>query len=310
MNNIYFSQDNWWVWYYGDNINQKRQSSDLCLHTKYNQSPTVPIESFKTELENAARSTLDHYENFKPTILFSGGMDSELVIRSYLSLGVKPAIIIGRFENDYNIYDVSYAIALCSSMDLPYKLIDLNLHHFFETDAERISEQSQVDRPKILPTIKLTEYTDDVAIIAMGDLNWYRLESWDQSSTSAWENWDYEWEIGIDKYFAYHNKKGIGNWFKWTPNLIVSYTHMNWFKRLTNNQILGKLGVSSSKIEGFRENFPDLMYRKKVTGYEACDDLIQEYEQFLYKKYNNNFPYRQSISKSLTTIFQEMNYTE
>jgi hypothetical protein len=49
---------------------------------------------------SAAASTLEHYPNIRPSILFSGGVESELVLRSYLKIGANPKVHIIRYEND------------------------------------------------------------------------------------------------------------------------------------------------------------------------------------------------------------------
>ena len=47
-------------------------------------------------------------------------------------------------------------------VNVDYKIMDFNLQKFYENDAERISELSQIDRPKALPYCRLLEF---IAII-------------------------------------------------------------------------------------------------------------------------------------------------
>ena len=136
---IYTSENNWYSWNYGDGPKFGRQLKDEKLHTSYSKFKGS-VSSFSDELLKTASSTLDYYPNIRPSILFSGGVDSEIVLRSYLKIGANPKVYIIRYENDYNIYDVSYAITICSLLNVEYTIIDFNLKKFYENDAEKISK--------------------------------------------------------------------------------------------------------------------------------------------------------------------------
>jgi asparagine synthetase B (glutamine-hydrolysing) len=146
---MYTSENNWYSWSYGSNPKFSRQTGNETFNTQFSKCEST-IGSFKEELLNAARSTLDHSTG-KITVLFSGGVDSEIMLRALLEVGADPEIIIARYENDYNIYDVSYAVTICSILGVNYKILDFNLQHFYENDAERVSDLSQIDRPRALP---------------------------------------------------------------------------------------------------------------------------------------------------------------
>jgi len=297
------THENWHSWQYGNNKLFGRQHNT----DKFNIVLTPlnrPIKSFKEELMLAAKSTLETFPNIRPTIMFSGGVDSELVLRTYLSIGANPKVCIVRYENDYNLYDVSYAITVCSMLDVKFDIIDFNLQKFYENDAEQISEIAQIDRPRALVYCKFLEMIDQMPIIGEGDPYWVRLDD----NYSLKDNWVYresETFIGWYKYANYLNKPTVPQFFKWTPELVLSHTKLSWFNNLINDKYPGKTGTNSTKIIGYREVYPDLLERKKKSGFEKTDELINEFESFLIQKYKG-LPYRQEVDRTLDELWIDL----
>lgn len=300
---IHTSENNWYSWNYGDNERFGRQSDNLPFYTNYGKLEK-PLRSFKQELLDAAKSTLDHYPGLRPCVFFSGGVDSELVLRSYIEIGSNPEVYIVRYEKDLNLYDVSYAVAICSSLQVDYHLIDFSLESFYQNDAEKISEDAQIDRPSMLPHLKFTEVADGLIIVGHSDVRWYRPSD-DYSQKVSWLAQDFEHDIGCDKYNILHNRSAIYQWWKWTPGLVLSYTKLNWFRKLISDGYVGKLGINSTKIIGFREVYPDMLYRKKFTGLERIDYITKEFENYLERKYKG-LPFRNEIDRSLDDLWLEM----
>jgi len=303
---MYTSENNWYSWSYDGRLFGRQTSNDK-FNTNFGQY-NGRVSNFKDELLNAARSTIDHCDS-TPVILFSGGIDSEIMLRAFLEIGANPEILIARYENDYNIYDVSYAVTVCSILNVPYKILDFNLQKFYENDAERMSELSQIDRPRALPYCKLLELVDGFPIMGASDLSPWRTDD-NYNHTGTWMMRCWEHDIGWSKFLRQINKPGIAEWFKWTPGLVLSYLTTKWFRKLVNDEYYGKLGSNSTKIIGYREAYPDLIERKKQTGFEKIDNLVQEMEQTLIKKYNG-LPYRGYVDRPLNNLYLEitgMNY--
>jgi hypothetical protein len=60
---------------------------------------------------------------------------------------------------------------------------------------------------------------------------------------------------------------------------------MAWFQNLINDKYVGRLGVNSTKLQGYREVYPGMIGRKKKTGFEKIKDQMEEFEKYLEKKY-------------------------
>lgn len=294
---VYTSEDNWYSWQYGDGEKFGRRLDGQQFKTNLTRM-TRPVMSFKEELLAAARSTLDCYPDLKPNIFFSGGAESDVMLRTYLEIGCDPKVTIIRYENDYNLYDVSYAVTICSMLNVKYDLIDFNLTKFYENDAERISEIAQIDRPRALPYCKFIEEAEGLPILASGDPSVHRItKEYTQDKKGDWLGICWEHDIGWSKYIRSIDKPAIAEWFKWTPGLLLSYFNLDWFVKLTNDEYHSKLGPNSTKLIGYREAYPDLIDRKKQTGFEKIDKLANEMQAFLSTKYNG-LPYRSYCLRS------------
>lgn len=301
---FYCSEDNWYSWRYGSGDLLGRQPGNEELFTYYAKSRS-PVRSFKEELCAAAASTLDHYAGLKPCIFFSGGVDSELILRSYVNIGANPEVYIVRYENNLNIYDVSFAVVVCEQLGVKYKIVDFNLLSFYENDAEQISEIAQIDRPRMLPHLKFTDCADGLIIVGHSDIAWQRPHD-DYSVKTEWDAIDFEHDLGCDKYNMAVGRQAIYQWWKWTPGLVLSYIRLEWFQNLINDMIPGKLGINSSKIIGFREAYPDLIDRKKMTGFEKIDSVINEVEASLKEKYSGTLPFRKAVYRPYSQLVNEI----
>lgn len=301
---ILTSENNWYQWNYG--VGEKfgrRTNKDERLVTSF-LPYTGKIKSFRQELNNVASSIRDHYSNLSPCVMFSGGADSEVVIRSFLDIGITPDVYIFRYENDYNIYDVSYAITVCSMLGINYKLIDFNLKKFYENDAEQISEISQIDRPQALPQLKFMDYVDGLPVYGASDISLTRSND-NYSAKGTWNISCWEHDVGWSKYAKTINRPAVMEWFKWTPGVVISVTQLQWFKNLIDDQYIGKLGTNSTKILGYQEAYQDIINRSKKTGFEKLDTLSLELEKFFEHKYKGLI-FRDTCQRSLVDLYTQI----
>jgi hypothetical protein len=299
---IYTSENNWYSWQYGNGPVFGRQTTGKEQFKTYFGKYQHPVKSFKEELLAAASSTLDHHPGLKPNIFFSGGVDSEIMLRAYLDIGYVPDVTIVRYENDYNIYDVSYAVTVCSILNVPYTILDMNLQKFYENDAERMSELAQIDRPRALPYCKFIEMSDGLPILGASDLTLQRTTSeYVENENGSWLVLCWEHDVGWSKFAREIDKPAVAEWFKWTPGLVMSYLNLNWFDNLIHDRYYGKTGCNSTKIIGYREAYPDLIERRKQTGFEKIDSLVDEVEKRFIDKYNG-LPYRQFMHRTIDDL--------
>ena len=137
----------------------------------------------------------------------------------------------------------------------------------------------------------------------MADITWMR-DTGNYAKPSNWLAVDIESDCAIDRYSMLHNRESIGQWNRWSPQLLLAHTKWNWFKLLTDDCFENKRGISTTKMIGFREEFPFLQFRHKYVGFEYCEDIIDEFDRFLYKKYDG-FIYRREHARTIEQLWTE-----
>lgn len=299
---MYYSENNWSSWKYDNGpLFSRSTTANESLIPVYKQMST-PVRSLHQEALDAARSTKEHFPNQPLNLFLSGGLDSELMLKVFLEIGEKPNVYIIRYEDDINLYDVSYAVTIASSLNIDYKIIDFGLKKFYETDAESVAEDAQCDRPRMLPSMKFADYVDNgISLLSMGDMYWARPHA-DYSIKAQWKAIELESDFAADRYNILHNRPCVHLWARWTPGMMLAHTKWKWFHRLINDKIPGKLGNSSSKLQGWREEYPNVLPRNKVHGFENIDPLINEFEKFLDYKFGGLI-YRRQYEMTLDELY-------
>jgi hypothetical protein len=303
--NIYTSEDNWYKWRYsnGPLFGRRERNFNSLFETEYTKY-YGQVGTFKEELQKAARSTLDHFPGLRPSILFSGGMDSEVLLRSFIDIGANPAVYVFRYEDNINYEDVLMAETVCRNLKINYNIIDFKLQKFLENEVEKISEEAEIDYPTALTHMKFFELVDGLPILGGGDQRWIRNNT-DYTTRGIWSGVCDEFEIGWSKYIRLHNLQAVAEWYKWSPGLIISYLRLKWFNDLIDDKIYGKLSVKSTKYIGYQTVYPDIIVRKKLTGFETIQDLVIEIEATLKDKYST-LPYRNTYNRTINQVCEEL----
>lgn len=292
------TENNWYKWYYEGTEFFSRRKKGTGEFRTYLTPTCETIGNFKQETIKAVKSTLDVYSDLVHCLFFSGGVDSEMILRAYLEVGYVPEVFVVRYENDYNKADVDMALEVCKCLNVDINIIDMELVKFFENEAVDISELAQIDRPRMLPSLKYMDLVDGLPVIGHSDVRWYKTKE------HVWLAQCFEHDIGCDKYIMLKNRPAIYQWFKWTPGLVLSYTKMKWFRDLISNKFPGQPD-NNNKILGYSRFYNDMIPREKLTGFESIDNLILEFEDYLLMK-NQGFKYRSEHRRSVNQIWTEI----
>lgn len=307
---LYTSYKNYFKWFYDNNLFGRKGNQYSVLNVTYDKI-VQNFNSFKIELINNANKLCETYPNRKFSIFLSGGSESETIIRTYKEANIDFTSYIFRYEDDINLYDVSYAISACESIGASYKVIDFNLEKFYNSsEAEKISEVAQIDYPKALVHCKFLDYIEDNSFIIFGcGATGYHRKNDDYTTTGVWSNEVYDFELGWERFAIAYNRPVCFGWFRFTPELVLSHHATSWAKNLRSDKYYKKTGGNSTKIWGYKEAFPEILYREKKTGFEGgtsrIKTILNEYETFLEKKYNGLI-YRGKFSESVDDMYKKM----
>ena len=107
-------------------------------------------------------------------LFFSGGIDSEFMIRSFLSANVPFKIAILVFKDRINEPDVSFATDFCEKNGLKYYKFELDLIKWWEDNLLDYAIPNQCVSPQYPLLWWLTEQVDGYPVYSLGDQVWRR----------------------------------------------------------------------------------------------------------------------------------------
>jgi len=230
-----------------------------------------------TESVRTCQIIRDTFPSEKFSVMLSGGLESEIMVRAFQQANIPIDIYIGRYERDYNLYDVSYAVTLCESLQLPYKIIDFNLTKFLDNDIVSYAQLARISEARLLPQLALADLVDGMPIMGNGEPAPRRLQpDYETDPDSIWILDEDENFWGWPRYFAIQNRTAIPEWCRYTSDMYNAWMNLRWFNYLITNKIYGKTSTWSSKLFGYREAYPELLFRKKLTGFELIENKFQE----------------------------------
>ena len=263
-----FYKNNWFSWTYDDGpeygpkLHPKAEFKIILKNTI-----DRPIKSYYEELLENGRIIRDTFSG-PLDLLFSGGVDSEIILRVYKDLGIPINVYIFKYENDYNLIEYTQAVKSCDKLNVRPKIIDFNLQSFFENDAYDMQQKVFASGSGWLPHMKLTEYCDGLPIIGSGN-PYIRRRSRDMSQKYPWV---FELDEKCHHWAVYHktiNRPCITDWYEYSPEIIIAYTQLPYVQELINDNISGKLSNVSSKAVIHQPYWPDLANRPKLIGFEG-----------------------------------------
>jgi hypothetical protein len=257
----------------------------------FGQCEYIPT-SFRDECDRAARLISESTDEI-PNIMFSGGMESEIVIRSFERQHLPFRVSILRFKKNLNIHDICFAVTYCESRSIPYDIIDLNIETFMEEQVYEYAERTKSCSPQLPPTMWLADQIDGLPILGSGEPYVYKQVPEDYiSGESPYESsdWFFSEKERIQawyRHFIQQNRPAIPGFFQYTPELMYSFLSHSIIKLLVNDEYHGKLSAVTSKNNIYKSWYDDLWNRTKHTGFEKLSELDETVRENLLDLYGN-----------------------
>jgi hypothetical protein len=286
------TENNWLTYSFDDGpIYGKKLSAES--EFKFHISNTVKLKnlSYADSLKNNATVMRDNFsEPFD--VLLSGGIDSEVIVRTFHDLGIKQNVVTFRLENNYNIKDVEAAQDICQELNIPLKIIDWNLEHWINNNAYDAYQNSYCPMLEKMIRFGWLEYLDNIPVFGEGEPYW-RIDDAGQ--------WLFHW--GEDDFIAGVNGRNmgrtvIGEWYAYTPEVCVEFSKLPLIQQLIANKIPGKVSSWSSRSAIHQAIWPSIKHRPKMVGYEGQLGAPATRPQFLTDFYN------QVIQKTRCSIYK------
>lgn len=247
----------------------------------YRQSPTEKYEvkagkvdwsyykksSWRDELIRTADCVLNELGD--DLVLFlSGGTDSEIVLRNFLSIGFKPRCVVIEFKDGYNAEDVVEAEQITQELDVPLEKVLFDVKDFFMSgEAADFSQQihcSQITYLMVYYHVRKLGFPSVMGgeqllrkHATQHDAFWYHCFRENEDASAM-------------RFSSKYNVPLINEWFSYTPEMMMYYLNDPEIRQLVNNQgkYQLKLASVSTKNDVLRRLYPEVRVKKKTHGFE------------------------------------------
>lgn len=262
-------------YWYNDDFNQRYRQHNLESTSMIVGGCSRTPKSLKEELKLVAEEILSDYPNL--TLFMSGGLDSEMALRIFQSLGKIPNIAIVRFANQGNWFDIKYAVELLNVIGAPYHFIDFDVEEFYYSGecweyARRY--QSYTFYQQILLRVA-EQFQQPMITIDEVELVKYPVINWETGKHHfEWSFLKREDQDGVWRRFAETtNIPALNNFYTYSPEAMLAFLKIPTVQDLINDRIPGKLGWNSSKGLIYSDLGYQIRQRPKYGGIERYPNL-------------------------------------
>ena len=247
---------------------------------RYGRCHRLPL-SFRRECLNTARLIRDSTD-LPIDICFSGGVDSEVALRSFLEAGIPVRVISLRFANGLNRHDVEWVERSCERLGVEPTFVDLDLLKFWGGDAQSYADRTQCVSPQLLSTMWLADQTDGFCVFGSGENFIVKRVPKEYVSgvtpylRSTWDLFEKEKIAAWYRHFIVQGRDAAPGFFQYTPELMLSWFLDEMGCDLWNDRLEGKRNSVSSKLAIYQRHF-EIEDRPKFTGFENVqgEDAIE-----------------------------------
>lgn len=276
--NIELTENNHFCYYYNEKSFSLRSHRDDKLSTSHG-TVTRPRMSWRDECLFSAKRIVEKYGD-KVSLLFSGGLDSEVMLRSFVANGSLPNVVIVRFANYLNHHDLNYATQVCEQLQITPNFLDIDIEKFWQEEVFKYTDPIQLTSPQIAVILWAIEQIDGVACVGAGE-NFLQREYGKETFYDV----ESEVSLGFYRWFIHKNKPGIPAFFQYTPEQMYSFLEDEVVNDMLKNAKSKKfMSTSKVKYDLYKKHF-DLKPRASMTGFELLMDHDKNIRQQLEDRY-------------------------
>lgn len=240
------------------------------------------IEKFKVDVGSVDLKylkTTSYFEELKRTadliykdfgkdlvIFLSGGTDSEIVVRSFVEIGINPKCCVIKFKDNYNYDDVQESISIANDLNCPIQVIEFDVKDFWNSGQSKEFgnniQCSQITYLIVYYCIKKLSFPS----IMGGEVLLRRNVNQDPS------HWYYCFRENEDasamRFSLTYNIPLVNEFFSYTPELLLTYLEDQSIVSLVNTKYNYKMSSASSKNEILKRLVPSIRSKVKTHGFE------------------------------------------
>jgi hypothetical protein len=235
-------------------------------------------------------------------VMFSGGTDSEIVLRAFKKIGIKPRAVFIRFENDYNLRDYEIALKVAADIGIPVEVMDFDVIDFYNSgQALELASQVQCSQLAYLNVYHHIAKLQVPAVMG-GEVLLKRHVS---PSACKWYYCFRETEDASAMRFSEkYNLPLVNEWFSYTPEVLGHYLTLPAINKLVSERFNYKLTSVSTKNSILQALMPSILRKVKTTGFEK----LMGFNAIAYRTLQES--YVKALEPSLNGIFMEDIYRQ
>lgn len=299
-----------WVGYDGV-ANALRTHKDQLFQMWFNKpEQIIGLREASIRAAQAVRAATDK----KIVVLYSGGMDSEWILESFVlaKIPVTPLVIV--YDDDLNGHDVGWARRYIERRGLTPIYEQLNLRDWYGSKAQlEIAELSQ--------TTELAYTTQFQAMARLNDGNRFFITGYDEPGMAAddsgaerrWNLFYNERHYSVVKLFQRLGIPGIANWGRFSSELFAAYVCQPQWMLMAANMFQPQVWNSEMmKVPMFQSWFPFMEARPKYTGFEGALDYVVEearrWQNHLVE--TKGYQWNQEWSEDIRSVWAKLGVTD
>lgn len=282
-----YTESNHFKYFYNNVAYSNRKKACDVFSTSHGKIHSPPM-NWRDECIRAAHTIWDLHGS-DLVLFFSGGLDSEVMFRSFVALGCKPRVAIIRFHNLLNCHDIQFATQACSQLGIEPIYLDIDVEKFWENEIFSYTDGIQLTSPQLAVLLWAIDQVDGVPCIGAGENFLQRNYGEDLFFDVESEN-----SVGLYQWFIKNNNPGIPAFFQYTPEQMYSFLiDENTQRLLKNSKNRRFLSTSKVKYELYRHHF-DLAPRAAMTGFE----LVMEHDRIIRTTLEERYNRTDSLFKT------------
>lgn len=244
-----------------------------CAFTRAQREPGT----FRQECVRAARLLAEQAATLGrvPTVLLSGGLDSEVVVKAFIEAGVNFQAVTFRFHGGFNAHEMRYVYQFLKSVDIRHRFYDFDLVKWIQTDEFiEMFHGAHASSLIVMPHMKAMNHVwfelGGLPILGNGDVY---LEN-----DGGWNYVELEYMLCWYRHAIRMGILGGIGFFQHTPEVTLSMLREPRMVRLGRNQDTYANRVYETsrfvKYAIYRSHWPELVMRPKLAGHEMAKDLF------------------------------------
>jgi hypothetical protein len=201
-------------------------------------------------------------------VMFSGGTDSEIVLRAFKHIGVNVRPLFVKFIGDYNLDEYYAARKVTDALGLKLEVVPFDVKGFFWS-GKAPALAAELQSHQIGSLVLYQSIINLQTPVVMGG-SFTLLREPHETAGSKWFYNSTEAEDSASIRCSHkYNMPIIQEWFAYTPEVIGYFLDHPKIKWLISDRYNYKTWSDGIKNEIFMEWMPEIIKKTKKTGYET-----------------------------------------